>query len=167
MPSQIVIDCSRIIAERGMTIAFVESATAGRLASEFSLTPSSGEILIGGLICYDACMKEDLLGIPPEMIKEFTPESAEVTRELAHRFKSFMKADIHVAVTGLPSPGGSETAEKPVGTMFVHFCIQDKSIPWRHTFLGKPEEILLQTIDQIADRIKNELTAHTSTSFKL
>lgn len=120
MPSQLVINCSRILAEHNLTVAFVESATGGRMASEFSLVPNAGKTLIGGLVCYDACMKEDILGVPADLIQKYTPESEQVTRELAARLKKFMKADIHIAVTGLTTEGGSETPEKPVGTMFVH-----------------------------------------------
>lgn len=38
MPLKIVSDCSKTLAGAGWTIAFVESATAGRMCSEFSLT---------------------------------------------------------------------------------------------------------------------------------
>lgn len=41
-----------------MNIAFAESATVGRLAAEFSLTENSGDILNGGLVCYDACIRK-------------------------------------------------------------------------------------------------------------
>lgn len=157
MPSQLVINCSKILAERKLTIAFVESATGGRMASEFSLVPNAGKTLIGGLVCYDACMKEDILGVPADMIKKYTPESEQVTRELAARLKNFMKADIHIAVTGLPAEGGSETPEKPVGTMFVHAFVNEKSISVHDTFQGSPEEIILQAIDRTAKLIMGEL----------
>lgn len=38
MPSKLIIECSKTLKELGLTIAFAESATAGRIASEFSLT---------------------------------------------------------------------------------------------------------------------------------
>lgn len=38
MPSKIVSDCSKTLAGAGWNIAFVESATGGRMCSEFSLT---------------------------------------------------------------------------------------------------------------------------------
>ncbi|TDE14480.1 CinA family protein [Dyadobacter psychrotolerans] len=157
MPSQLVIDCSKIIKEHNLTIAFAESATAGRLASEFSLTPDSGAVLKGGLVCYDACLKEDILMIPKGFVDEFTPESAEVTKEMALRLKKFIESGIQVATTGLPSPGGSETKEKPVGTMFSHILIGESSIAIHRVFEGTPEEIILQSIDQVAETIMNEL----------
>ncbi len=163
MPSQLVKDCSRLLCELKLTIAFAESATAGRLASEFSLTPESGKILQGGVVCYDACIKEDVLKISADFIKKYTPESAEVTREMAVRLKKLIKADIYVANTGLTTPGGSETPEKPVGTMFLHMLYRDSSIAVREVFEGTPELIVLQTADLLARTLMEELTAVVKT----
>ena len=145
-----------------MTIAFVESATAGRVCSEFSLTNDSGKNLVGGLVCYDASLKEDLLGIPTELIQRYTPESAEVTKALAEHLRKLMKADIYVAVTGLTTPGGSETSEKPVGTMFIHVCVKEQSIPFRKTFQGNAQQIILKTVDSAARLIIDALKAITT-----
>lgn len=140
-----------------MTIAFAESATAGRLAAEFSLTENSGKILIGGLVCYDACIKEDVLGIEKSFVEEYTPESAEVTKAMATGLRDFITSDIQVAVTGLTTPGGSETSQKPVGTIFIHILIGESSIALRKVFVGSPEQIVLQAIDLTARSIIEEL----------
>lgn len=141
-----------------MPIAFAESATAGRLAYEFSLTPDSGRILMGALVCYDACIKEVTLGIPRELIEKYTPESAEVTKELAHRlYRVIPSASIYVAVTGLTTPGGSETRDKPVGTMFIHVVIGHQDYAVREVFSGKAEEIVRATVERVARLLMEKL----------
>ena len=157
MPSQLIIDCSKILNEKGLTIAFAESATAGRLAAEFSLTENSGSVLKGGLVCYDAEVKVDVLGMDPAFIEEFTPESGEVTKELALRLKNLIKSDVQVAVTGLTAPGGSETEQKPVGTIFIHMFLNERSIAAREVFEGSPEEIVLLAADLAAKTVIHEL----------
>lgn len=157
MPSPLVIACSEKLAEKELSIAFTESATAGRLCSEFALVPQSGKILKGGLVCYDACIKEDLLKISTDLIERFTPESAEVTQELALNSRSLFPAAIHVAITGLTTEGGSESPQKPVGTMFIHILIGEKSIAVQSLFQGTAEEIILQTIDRVAELILEKL----------
>lgn len=157
MPSELVINCSGILKRQELTIAFAESVTAGRLSAEFSLTEDSGSILKGGLVCYNAEVKEDVLGIDPGFISEFTPESPEVTKELASRLKNLIKSDIQVAVTGLTTPGGSETPKKPVGTIFIHLVFKEKSIAVREVFKGSPEQIVLLAIDLAAKTIVNEV----------
>lgn len=145
-----IAECSRLIAKNNLKIAFVESATAGWLTSEFSLTEESGDILLGGLVCYDGCTKEDLFGITQEMINMYTAESAEVTKALADGLTKYFTCDVAVAVTGLPKPGGSETEDKPVGTMFIHINIPNsRYIAHREVFDGSPEQVIKKTIRRV------------------
>lgn len=157
MPSKLIHQCSKLLFDKKLTIAFAESATAGRLSAEFALVPDCGEILKGGLVCYDACIKQDILGVPESLVKKYTPESAQVTAEMAKRLRDFIKADIYIAVTGLTMPGGSETKEKPVGTMFIHAIINGNPVPVREVFKGTPEEVVMQTVDRTASLLINEL----------
>jgi nicotinamide-nucleotide amidase len=69
-----------------------------------------------------------------------------------------MKADIQVAITGLTMPCGSKIPEKPAGTMFIHALIKGKHRPIRANYEGSPEEIVLQTIDRVAQLLINELS---------
>jgi nicotinamide-nucleotide amidase len=157
MPSDLLIKCSKILLSQELTIATAESATAGRLAAEFSLIPDCGKTLKGGIVSYDACIKEDIIGVSDDLVKKYTPESAEVTEDMANKLPNIIKADIYIAITGLTMPGGSETPEKPVGTMFIHAVIKGKSVAIREVFKGDAEEIVLQTIDRVAQLIIDEV----------
>jgi nicotinamide-nucleotide amidase len=54
-----------------------------------------------------------------------------------------------VAVTGLLTPGGSETPEKPVGTIFIHIILpHNRYCAHREVFKGNAESIIKQTIDK-------------------
>lgn len=145
--------CSELLAERNLTIAFAESATAGKLAFEFSLTRYSGAILKGGIVCYNACVKEDMLDVSSGLISTYTPESAEVTREICHALQRKMPSDLSVAITGLTAPGGSESPLKPVGTMF--FCIRYKQDVHEQRILleGSPSDIVNKSVAAISEAI--------------
>ncbi len=149
--------CGKLLTEKGLTIAFAESATAGWLCSEFALAPDSGKILKGGIVCYDAAIKKYLLKVPKDIIEKHTPESAEVTREIAEKLKTLIKADIHVGVTGLTTAGGSETQDKPVGTIFIHILLKDKHISQRREFKGNAEDIIHQTVKCVAELLMDEV----------
>jgi nicotinamide-nucleotide amidase len=149
--------CSKLMAEQNLTVAFAESATAGWLCSEFALTEESGSVLKGGIICYDASLKVSLLKVPQELIDRFTPESMEVTAAMAHRLQELISSDIQVTVTGLTTPGGSETPEKPVGTMFVFVLIKGHEASFRKTFSGTCEQIIHRTIEATAELLISEL----------
>jgi nicotinamide-nucleotide amidase len=159
MPSDIVKNCSSVIAAGGWNIFFVESATAGRMSAEFALTAESGKILRGGISCYEVFIKEQILKVPHKLIEDFTPESAEVTEMLARQSAKLFNAKITVAVTGLTAPGGSETSDKPVGTMFFCIIMPGQVIEHRQVFTGPPEEIVMKAIDTAAQLIIEKITA--------
>ena len=91
------------------------------------------------MVCYDASLKEEILEIPHGLIETFTPESAEVTQAMAINFCKFSSADICVALSGLTTPGGSETPEKPVGTIFIHIIFPHRRVSERLLFDGSQE----------------------------
>jgi nicotinamide-nucleotide amidase len=157
MPSEIVIKCSHTLKDRELTISFAESVTAGKLISEFALIPNCGSVLRGSIVSYDRSVKEGLLGISPQLIDEYTAESAEVTEQMAISLKRLINADINVAVTGLAAEGGSETEEKPVGTVFVHGFMKEEPFSLRVVLEGEPEDVILKIVDEIAKLVLQQL----------
>jgi nicotinamide-nucleotide amidase len=159
MPSRQVEDCCNFLMEKELSIAFAESATVGQFSAEFGLTDVAGKILKGGIVCYDASVKEQLLDVDGKLLEAYTPESAEVTKAAAHGLRKLLPADIHIAITGLTCPGGSESPDKPVGTMFIH-CISDiVEFADRTVFTGNKAEIILQCIDRTCDLLVQKLEA--------
>jgi len=149
----------KMLIEKKMSVAFSESATAGRLTSEFSMIDNAGEFLKGGVACYDACIKEGLLKVDHNLIERFTPESMEVTKAIAEGLATLIPADIHIGITGLTCPGGSETEEKPVGTMFIYGQHAGQHIfSERVNFSGDREDIVAGTVQRTAQLLENYLT---------
>lgn len=152
MASDTIKLCSRRLAGKNLTIAFAESATAGWMASEFSLTPNSGDVLLGGIVCYNADVKQKLFGISKKTIDTYTPESAEVTRLIAEGLSKYFDCDIAVGITGLTTAGGSETPDKPVGTMFIHITLPNNKYHYhREVFTGTAEDIIAKAIERTGE----------------
>ncbi|WP_432712454.1 CinA family protein [Pedobacter sp.] len=160
MPSEIVTKCSKLLIDKNLRVVFAESATGGRLGYEFSMTEKAGQFFIGSLVTYDAGLKQDRLDVSKELIDEFTPESAEVTKAMTLGLSVIVPADIYLSITGLVSPGGSETPEKPVGTIFIHGLCKDREIVDRTVFKGSPEEIVMQAIDRVATLLIESINAN-------
>jgi len=158
MTSETMNRVGKLLIKKNLSIAFAESATAGRLTSDFSMIENAGKFLKGGIACYDACVKEGLLGVDPKLIAQFTPESMEVTRAISFGIASVIPADIHIGITGLTCPGGSETEEKPVGTMFI-YAIRDSNLIFseRLNFTGSRWEIVSHTVDCFAELLEDYL----------
>lgn len=147
-----------MLIECGLSIAFAESATAGRAAAEFALACNAGKFLTGGIVCYDAGLKTAVLDVPSALIQKYTPESIEVTEAISRGLGRLIPADLHVGITGLPCPGGSESVEKPVGTMFLFAIMNGVPIlSERRVFQGAHQQIVLQTIAWAADLLAGHL----------
>ena len=150
--------CAELMIKNKLSIAFAESATAGRMTAEFALAPDAGKFLKGGIVCYDAELKETLLGVPDQQLKTFTPESEIVTLSITAGLRKLISADIYIGCTGLTSPGGSETEEKPVGTMFLYGIEgQELIFSERVVYQGSPLEIIEQSIFRVAQLLHNYL----------
>ena len=107
-------------ADRGCTVATAESCTGGLLAARLTEQPGSSDWVLGGVTAYANSAKEQLLGVPAEVLAEHGAVSPEVAAALAAGARTRFGADIGVGITGVAGPGGG-TESKPVGT--VHLCV--------------------------------------------
>ena len=131
----------KTLKEKELKIALAESVTCGLAAHKLSTFPGVSEILAGSIVCYTPEVKTGLLGVPKRLIEKYSCESVQVTKSLAERLRTLIKADLHAAVTGLASPGGSETKNKPVGSIFLSVCYKKKTHNKSLIFRGTPSEI--------------------------
>ena len=159
MPSNILIKCGKELLNNNLTVVFAESMTAGRLCAEFSLLENAGKFLKGSLVTYDAGLKQDSLNVQRALIENYSPESAEVTEAMTLGLKSLVPADIYVSITGLNSEGGSESENKPVGTVFIHGLYGEIEIKDRVVFKGAPKKIMMQAVDHVAFLIHETITS--------
>src|SRR4051812_24642349 len=104
----------KTLQQKKLTLALAESVTGGLAAHRLSLLKGAGDVLQGGIVCYNEKVKHGLLKVSKALIEKHTAESQRVTDELAKNLKSLLEADIYGAMTGLADEGGSETKQKPV-----------------------------------------------------
>jgi nicotinamide-nucleotide amidase len=133
--------------KKDLTLAFAESMTCGLAAHRLAGCIGTSDVFKGGIVCYTPEVKSGLLKIPKATIKKHSCESQEVTQLLAKNLSKLIDADIYAAVTGLASPGGSETKQKPVGTVFISVYHKKKSHNCKHIFRGSPLNIRKKTCD--------------------
>lgn len=147
--------------EKKVTLAFAESMTAGKLINEFSKCKGASDVLLGGIVTYKPEMKIEHLSVSKDTLKKYTAESRQVTTEMVKGLKSLINPDIAVAVTGLASKGGSESEEKPVGTVFISILICDQLIEYKKFFTPdeskeedeSKDEIMMKTVDFVTSEL--------------
>jgi nicotinamide-nucleotide amidase len=112
------IEVGRFLTERKQTLAVAESCTGGGIGKRLTDVPGSSSFFAGGLITYSYEMKEKLLGVDPETLKEKGAVSPEVALQMAAGARKQCCTDWGLSVTGIAGPGGG-APEKPVGLFYI------------------------------------------------
>lgn len=115
-PLEVIV--GQMLKSRGRTIATAESCTGGKLASLLNKHAGSSAFYWGSVISYDNSVKEHLLGVPEELIKEKGVVSEEVVCLMAQNVRKQIGTDYAIATSGIAGPTGG-SAEKPVGTVWI------------------------------------------------
>ena len=103
---------------KNIRIVTAESCTGGLIAGLLTEIPGSSDVVERGFVTYSNEAKEDMLGVPTDVIHRHGAVSAEVARALAEGALKHSLAQLAVAVTGVAGPGGG-SAEKPVGLVYL------------------------------------------------
>ncbi len=125
----------RRLVDRRWQMAAAESCTGGMVGHVITQVPRSSDHFLGGVISYSDAVKEELLGVPGELIARVGAVSAEVAEAMTGgTLERFPVARLAVAVTGIAGPDGGSEA-KPVGLTYVAAAVRDGSaVVERHTW---------------------------------
>lgn len=108
----------RILEERKMSLAVAESCTGGEVGMLITSVPGSSAYFLGGVQAYSNAVKEQLLGVPPELLQSHGAVSEECAIAMAQGVRNLLVSNYALSVTGIAGPdGGSD--EKPVGTAWI------------------------------------------------
>lgn len=108
------------------TFAFAESCTGGLASSKITDLSGSSAVFYGGIISYDNSVKEQVLKVKPETLKNFGAVSIETATEMAIGARELLKTDYAVAISGIAGPTGG-TPEKPKGLVAIGYASKNKS----------------------------------------
>ena len=104
--------------ESGMTLGTAESCTGGRIAEAIISVPGASDYFKGGSISYTNDVKEKVLGIDSQLLKEKTAVCEDVAIAMVKGAIRVLNVDFAISTTGVAGPGGG-THEIPVGTIWI------------------------------------------------
>ena len=105
-----------MLRDRGMTLATMESCTAGLLGATITETPRSSDYYRGGFISYWTELKKRW-GVPAQVVEQHGVVSAECAEAMARAAALATDADFGLSVTCVAGLDPQE--EKPPGTVHV------------------------------------------------
>lgn len=108
----------KLLTRKGATVGTAESCTGGLIGHQISSVPGASAYYKGSIVCYANEIKDTLLRVNAETLKNAGAVSEETVLEMAKGALKTLKTDYVIAVTGIMGPQGG-TPEKPVGTVWV------------------------------------------------
>ncbi len=134
--------------EQGKTIATAESCTGGLVGKLLTDVAGSSAVYRGGIISYTNEVKQKLLGVRAETIRQFTAVSAQTAGEMAQGALLTLGVDFAISTTGLAGPDGDGTG-RPVGLVYVAVSTEEGTIVQELHLTGNREEIRLQAAETV------------------
>ena len=109
-----------LLRQRNQTLAVAESCTGGGLGAALAAVPGASAVFLGGVIAYANAVKQEILGVAPELLAAHGAVSDPVAQAMAEGARRATGAHWALAVTGIAGPACG-SAEKPVG--LVHIAV--------------------------------------------
>jgi PncC family amidohydrolase len=150
----------RTLVKRRWRMAAAESCTGGLVGHVITQVPRSSDHFLGGIVSYSDAVKEELLGVPDDLIERVGAVSAEVAEAMTSgALERFPMARLAVAVTGIAGPDGG-SPDKPVGLTYVAAAVRDGAAAverhaWTHDRDGNKRASALAALE-LATRLATE-----------
>lgn len=154
-------DCvGRMLNEHGKTLSVAESCTGGLISHLITSIPGSSSYYLGSVTSYANSVKENVLGVSPDAIREHGAVSSEVAYAMAEGVRKLTGSDYAVATTGIAGPGGG-SPEKPVGLVWIGVSSQMGTETYKIQYKGDRirniERFAAYALNILRKKIINEL----------
>jgi nicotinamide-nucleotide amidase len=150
----------RLLLERRLTVSMAESCTGGLVGHRLTNIAGSSRYVERGVVVYSNQAKEQLLGVPEEMLRAHGAVSAPVAEAMAAGICRISGSACGIAVTGIAGPDGG-TPAKPVGTVFIGAAAPGPDGPRitvrRFRFPGGREAVKWQSSQAALDLLRRAL----------
>jgi nicotinamide-nucleotide amidase len=148
----------QLLRERNATLAVAESCTGGLIASRLTDVAGSSEYFERGVVAYSIPAKEELLGVPAEMVREFGAVSLPIVRAMAAGVRREGRTTFGLATTGIAGPSGG-TPETPVGLVCVGLAWDGGEAAREYRLHGGRELIKYRAAQMALEMLRRHLLA--------
>ena len=115
-PLEAVVGC--LLRKHHATVATAESCTGGLIAGRLTERGGSSDFFVAGYVTYSNLQKQQILGVPANLIQKYTVVSEPVAGAMAEGARKASGATYALSTTGYAGPDGG-TDYDPVGTVYL------------------------------------------------
>lgn len=131
---------AREMALRDVTVGIAESLTGGLIGDMLVREPGISRFFLADVVAYSNDAKEDLLGVPHEVLLAHGAVSEPTARAMAEGACRCCGSRLGISTTGIAGPTGG-TPEKPVGLVYVGICLDGETHVVRVNAVGGRDRI--------------------------
>jgi nicotinamide-nucleotide amidase len=132
--------------ERGLVLTCAESCTGGWVAQTVTAVAGSSAWFDRGFVTYSNEAKQEMLGVPADILKDFGAVSGETARAMALGALAHAHAQVALSITGVAGPSGG-SAEKPVGLVWFGWARTGReALTESRIFAGDREAVRRQAV---------------------
>ena len=142
-PAEIVIERLR---QRGYTLATAESCTGGNIAHRITSIAGCSDVYVGSVVSYANEVKSGMLGVSAYDIACQGAVSRAVVEQMVAGACEKLGARCAVATSGIAGPGGGSAA-KPVGTVWIGWCVNGVVESEEYHFPGNRTRVIDRASD--------------------
>jgi nicotinamide-nucleotide amidase len=147
-----------LLRARGLAVSTAESCTGGLVAHRLTNIPGSSRYVERGVVVYSNEAKEELLGVPGDLLRAHGAVSAPVAEAMVRGVCRVGHTACGIAVTGIAGPDGG-SAEKPVGTVFIAVASPAGVDVRRFRFPGGRVAVKWQSAQAALDMLRRALAS--------
>jgi len=103
---------------KNILISSAESCTGGTISHYLTAVSGASKVFRGGICAYQDQVKQEILGVPANILSKYTAVSPQTAQEMAKNVKELFLCDFAISTTGYAGPGGGDE-NNPVGTVFI------------------------------------------------
>ena len=154
-------DCiGRLLTTYGKTMSAAESCTGGMISHLITSIPGSSAYYLGSVTSYANSVKENVLGVSPDIIRQHGAVSSECAAAMAEGVRKLTGSDFAISTTGIAGPdGGSD--EKPVGLVWIGVSSQNSTETYKIQYKGDRqrniERFAAYALNILRKKIDNEI----------
>ncbi len=146
----------RVLVAAGATLAVAESCTGGLIASRITDVSGSSRYFQGAYVTYSNELKQQLLGVPAEVIQQHGAVSEECAQAMAEGARQGSGADYALAVTGVAGPDGG-TSQKPVGRVYIAVADEQGTICQQFDWPGTRSQFKQRTSQMALNMLRKRV----------
>ncbi|MFH1287600.1 MAG: CinA family protein [bacterium] len=149
-------ELKELFVKQKLTLAVAESCAGGLVGHRITNIPGSSKYFEMSLVAYSDEVKNKVLGVPIDVLREFGAVSSHVATAMAKRAKKLAQADVGLGITGIAGPDGG-TKEKPVGLVYIAIVMDNKIVCKEYRFDGQRQDIKNQTAQKALELLREIL----------